>query len=95
MCAYSAALTVIIVDLRCVVSSQFNASFGTVYPADATFGAFLVVDNRSESSPRASLSCASNTRARKRSYRQIILVLGGLCHWSHHDRSRAKYKVEG
>jgi len=82
VCADSAALTIIIVDLWRVIRVQFNASFGAIYPADATLGAFLRVDNRPESSPRASLTCASNAWARNRSYRQIILVLRGLCHWA-------------
>jgi hypothetical protein len=51
VCADATALAVIIVDLRCVVSSQFNASFGAVYPAYAAFGAFFAVDNWPKGSP--------------------------------------------
>jgi hypothetical protein len=76
-----AAFTIIIVDFRRIIRAKFNASFWAIYPADAAFGAFFAVNNWSESSPRASLASARNAWARKRSYRQIIFVLRGLCHW--------------
>jgi hypothetical protein len=82
MSADSATLTVIIVDFRRIVRTQFNASFWTIHPANTALGAFFAVNDWSEGSPRASLTCASNARARERSDRQIILVLRGLCHWA-------------
>jgi len=60
MGANSAALAVVEVDFRHVVSVKFNAGFRAIYPADLTTRAFFSVYVGSKRSPRACLSSAGD-----------------------------------